>query len=271
MADEWFVLLTRARAQLNLSQAELAARSHVSLASIKSYETGKRHPSRPYLTAILDALKTGREERNAILNAAGFAIDGMALGPAMYGEFMFTPDEAAAEVEKAAWPAFVLGEMMQVVAANAICQRLWGVDLRTEYLEPTERNFLTVASDPKFADRVANWDECVGVIAAVFRGHHRGAEDLESPSPYFNALLERFLEGDPKYVARFLTVWQKTVPRTPKIRWRYPVVWDEPGIGVMRFHAYVSTANEPDGLAFNDWVPVGAESWLALERLRSGS
>ena len=32
---------------------------------IKSYETGKRHPSRPYLTAILVALKVGREDRNA--------------------------------------------------------------------------------------------------------------------------------------------------------------------------------------------------------------
>lgn len=265
--SEWYRLLTKARTSLGVSQAELAARSSVSHASIKSYESGKRHPSRPYLVALLDALKIDRVERNAILDAAGFASDWRTVGPLAADDFMFSIAEAAAELERTPWPAFAMNEMMEVVAANRLAQTLWGVDLRTEYTDALDRNFLTVASDPKFADRLENWDECVGVICAVWRGHHRGAEDMESPSPYFAAVLERFLRGDPAYVGRFLTIWQKTEGRTPKIRWSYPVVWDEPGIGTMRFACYASTANEPDGLAFNDWIPVGADSWLALNRL----
>lgn len=267
MAHEWHIQLQQARRRLGISQGELAARSHVSLASVKSYEAGKRHPSRPYLVAILDALKLDREERNAILTAAGFSTDGMQLGPTRFDGFYFSPDSSVVEIESTPWPAFVMNEMMQVVTANQICQRLWGVDLRTEYMEPVERNFLTVASDPKFADRVTNWDEAVRVICSVWRGHHRGAEDLEAPSPYFNVLLQRFLQGDPGYVARFMQIWQTTQPITPKIRWSYPVVWDEPGIGVMRFACYASTANEPDGLAFNDWIPTDAPTWTNLTRL----
>ena len=57
MAEQWFDMLAAARQRVGLSQAELAARSHVSAESIKAYERGKRHPSRPYLTAILDALR----------------------------------------------------------------------------------------------------------------------------------------------------------------------------------------------------------------------
>jgi hypothetical protein len=45
----------------------------------------------------------------------------------------------------------------------------------------------------------------------------------------------------------------------------YPVVWNEPGIGRISFRAVVTTANEPAGLAFNDWIPADAESWEHLE------
>jgi hypothetical protein len=36
----------------------------------------------------------------------------------------------------------------------------------------------------------------------------------------------------------------------------------------MRFLAVVNTASEPDGLAFNDWMPVGAETWKNFEELQ---
>ena len=37
----------------------------------------------------------------------------------------------------------------------------------------------------------------------------------------------------------------------------------------MRFHAIVSTASEPDGLAINDWIPLDAESWSVLEAVKA--
>jgi len=38
----------------------------------------------------------------------------------------------------------------------------------------------------------------------------------------------------------------------------------------MRFLAMVSTASEPDGLAFNDWIPVDASSWEVLAMVKGG-
>jgi transcriptional regulator with XRE-family HTH domain len=264
--SEWFEMLAESRNRLGISQADLAARSHVSLPSVKSYELGKRHPSRPYLVAILDVLKLDRSERNRILTAAGYATDGMAFRP-NNPDLVFTAEETVVEIERYRWPAFVVDEMMGIVAANEAAQRLWGVDLGREFMDPVERNLLSVASAPRFVARCANIAEALRVIVSVWKGHHRGAEQLENPSPMFGAILARFLEGDPKVVAQFLDAWQTVPPRTPKLRWDYPIVWKDPRAGMMRFHAFASAASEPDGLSFNDWIPVGSESWAALERL----
>ena len=157
--------------------------------------------------------------------------------------------------------------MMEVVAANAVAQALWSVDLTTEFLDPIERNLLSVASDPRFAERCSNLPEVLEVMSAVLKGHHRGAEALGNPSPYFAKVLERFVAGDPKYIQPFFQAWQAAVPRTPKIRWEYPIVWEDPDAGTLRFRGMVNPANEPDGLAFNDWVPLDAETWVALARV----
>ena len=106
------------------------------------------------------------------------------------------------------------------------------------------------------------------MLVAVWKGHHRGPEDLDNTSPFFGAMLERFLDGDPAVIAGFAAAWQTGPARTPKLRWDYPVVWDEPGIGVMRFHCFASAASEPDGLSFNDWIPLDAETWVRLEQVR---
>jgi hypothetical protein len=48
------------------------------------------------------------------------------------------------------------------------------------------------------------------------------------------------------------------------VRWTYPVIWHEPGLGRITFKALVTTGNEPHGLAFNDWIPCDAKSWEVL-------
>ncbi|MBI5285025.1 MAG: helix-turn-helix domain-containing protein [Chloroflexi bacterium] len=274
--EEWFVQLTRARNLLGVSQVDLAARSHVSLSSIKAYELGRRHPSRPYLTAILDALKIERGARNRILGAAGFVPDGLSIVPEelsiVPGEpaGTFTREEAAALIEELKWPAFVLDEYVGVVAANGMAQRLWGVDLREEFTDSLDRNLLSVASDPRFADRLVNWDEAIGKIVSVFKRKEWGPrERLDDPSPAFAVVLERFLAGDPKYVSRLVDIWQKTPSAIwdQKMRWSYPVVWKDPEAGVIRFECVVTVASHADSTNFNDWIPVGPESWAALDRV----
>ena len=45
------------------------------------------------------------------------------------------------------------------------------------------------------------------------------------------------------------------------------MVWVDPDVGTLRFRAMVNTASEPDGLAFNDWIPLDAATWDGLARL----
>jgi len=265
--EEWRTRVTAARKAVGLTRREMAERARLSSATIKAYETGSRHPSREHLTAILNALCLEHVERRRIMTSAGFAADDR-LSPAHYATQAYQPDEAVAETERHPWPAFVTDEFARVVGANRVVQRLWGVDLRYEYTDPVERNLLSVASDPRFADRCVNWDEAVGIIVAVFKAHDWAPAQLERPGPYFAAVMEHFLKGDPKYVARFLDVWQRTPSEWGrKIRWSYPIVWDQPGVGILRFECLMSLASDSDGLAFNDWIPLGSESWSALERL----
>jgi transcriptional regulator with XRE-family HTH domain len=268
LVNDWRSELRQARERLGLSQAKVARLAGLSAETVRAYERGRRRPSHDALTAILDAFKVDRGLRNEILNGAGFASDGLSLRPG-YAELMYTAEEAAREAETRPWPSFVMNEVSEVVVANQVAQTLWDVDLRAEFTDAIERNLLCVSSDPRFADRCANWDEAVAIIVAGLKGHMRDPADTDHPTPYFAAVLERFLKGDPRYVRRFLDLWERTPPMRVKIHWTYPVVWHEPGYVQMRFHCLVSTASEPDGLAFNDWIPLDAQSWTALEQVKA--
>ena len=252
-----------------MSRTELAAAAHVSEATLKAYESGVRHPRRPYLVAILDALKLERGVRNDILASAGFVPDGLSLVP---GEprGTFNHEEAAALVQTVKWPAFVVDEYLTVLGANDVAQRLWQVDLREEFSDPLDRNILSVASNARFADRCVNWTEIIEVIVAIFKRKEWGApERLDAPSPAFGAVLERFLGGEPAYVGKLAEIWQRTPSSAwdAKMRWHYPVVWDDPRVGRLRFECMVTVASHADSTNFNDWIPADAPTWLALDQL----
>ncbi len=267
-SEGWRTLLREARRRLGINQHELAALAGLSFETVRGYENGRRKPRREHLRAVLDALKIERTERNAILEGAGWASDWTDLA-APNAALGLTLDEAEQEVSRAAWPCFMMTEMSEVIIANGAAQAVWGVDLRREYTEVGDRSLLAIASNPRFADRIANWDDAAGTLASVFKGHFRGPEEIEAPSPYFQSVLDRFLTGDPQYVARFLRLWETVPPAQVILRWHYPVVWDDPAAGRITFDCVVSSANEREGWAFNDWIPVDAESWRVLEAVKA--
>ena len=268
MGKGWSQALKAARERLGLSRARLADLASLSAETVRAYETGRRSATAQTLTAILDALKVEARTRNVILTGAGFAVPDTLFPPDQVPNYFFTVEEAAEEVERCRWPACVVNDVMELVAANQLVQRLWGVDLNSELTGSLERNLLGVASDPRFAEKVANWDEAVGTAIGVLKGHHFEPDARpQDSSAYFSEMMKRFLEGDPRYVRRFLDLWEVTPARAPKSRWSYPIVWEEPGLGTLRFQVQVSTCSEPDGLAFNDWIPLDAATWQALETL----
>ncbi len=264
---DWRDDLRMYRERAKLSREGLADITGISAASIKAYEQGVRRPTQQSLAKLLDALSMDRDERERVMTGAGFASDAPTLDELRERE-RYSPADAVRSIERFRWPAFVTDSNTGVVGANAAAQRLWGVDLRTEFQDDVDRNLLIVASDPRFADRCLNWDEAVARIARAWKVRDIGHETLDEPSPYLNLLLQRFMQGDARYVTRFFKIFEQAPDVwDEKLRWTYPIVWDEPGIGVMRFEALVSTADDKTNLAFNDWIPLDADTWDRLEAL----
>jgi hypothetical protein len=92
-------------------------------------------------------------------------------------------------------------------------------------------------------------------------------EQVVASHPYFQATIQRFLQGDVRYVQRFLAVWAKTPPGSFKWRFSYPIDWEHPEAGLLRFRVCVNPASHQDSLSFNDWIPLDSASWAGLERL----
>lgn len=252
---------------MHLSRQGLAALSGVSEHTIKAYELGRRNPSRTLLTALLDAMKLDRIDRSEILELAGFATDAEALRPPRDG-YWYTLEEAVEAINSRPWPAHINGEMMDVLAANELMLKVWDVG-PDALVQGSARNIMASASDPRFADRILNWDELISVGIAIMKGHHRGAETSpEGSSPFFSSVMAQFMAGDPKLVARAFHLFETVPPQYPKIRSSYNVNWDHEKVGVLRFEVLMTTANDLDGFTFQEYIPIDAATWERLERLR---
>lgn len=271
MTEEWRTLLRKARRELGATVQQAAERAGVSHETVRAYESGRRKPSRGHLLALVRSLQVKAASANEILEGAGFAPERTLFPADRFPSFYFREDETQAEVDRLPWPAFCVNDFTEVVAANAAVQALWGIDWQHELRTRTkaQRNLLAVASDRHFAERVVNWDECVGVMAAVFKGRPHLPETIEQPTDYFNQVLAEFARGDPVFLARLLEVWAATPPHPAKVRWNYRAVWSDAEFGEMRFHAVVSQASDPDAIAFNDWHPEDADTWRVLELVKA--
>ena len=265
--NDWRASLALARASLGLTRARLAGLAGVSAATIRGYEDGSRHPKRDSLEAILSALRLERVEGNAIRYGAGFASvhSLFAHQPGYY----FDVPELDEEVERVPWPEFVTNDSFEIVAANRTAAAVWGVDFHAEWSRrsPSERNLLAIASERDFPARIENWDDIVELLAAMYKGKGDGPEDMAEPSPYFAEVLTQFTDNNPAMLARLLQAWNRAEAYPPKVRETYSVIWNHETHGRMTFHCMVTTANERDGLAFSDWIPIDGRTWTAIDSI----
>jgi len=266
----WSLELQQLREGLGLSRPALAEKLGIPPNTIRRYEDGTRRPPEERLMRLLDELKATGTCARGILVAAGYRPAPTLFPNWRYPNYFYSVDDLPAVVERVPWPEFVLDNNIELIAANSAAAAVWRVDLAKELAHRTrpQMNLISVASDHHFADRVVNWDEVVATIIAVFKAQPRNPESLDEPSSYFDAVISEFTKGDPAFLQRLFTVWEATPPMQPKCRWDYRVAWRDPDFGEMRFHCLVSTASEPDGLAFSDWHPVDAETWTVLERVK---
>ncbi len=262
---DWRGLLRGVRHGLAMTREQLADRSGVAAATIKAYESGRRNPSRPLLTALLTGLCVERFVRNQVLEGAGFRPDGLDVWP-RNPDFALTLEDAVAEIGACGWPAFVSGEGLKLIAANRPYERLWGRPSAPRAASTPGDNFLAWMSYPPIADRVKNWDEVTSFLIGELKGSLRFPEEVpEGTSPHIRAALDRFFSGEAGYVARYLALWERVPAARAKARFSYRVVIDHPRYGRLAFRCLGMGVNEVDGLILNDWVPEDAQTWANLE------
>jgi transcriptional regulator with XRE-family HTH domain len=267
----WCQDLRAARKRVGIARSELARRSGVPVHTLRRWEDGTRAPTLQGLKRVLDALDCPNALANGILVGAGFAPSRTLFASDRFPNYFYTVEELQTTVETVPWPEFVLNDRAEVVAANLAIQAVWRVDYVWEKAHRTaaQMNLLSVASDHRFARYLVNWEEAIGALIGAFKASPskpRSPDDTDDM--YFNAVFAQFASGDAAFLRRLINTWQKTSPMEPKCRWTVPIVWSDEEFGEMRFTSVINTASEPDGLSFQDWVPIDAASWDVLERVK---
>jgi transcriptional regulator with XRE-family HTH domain len=259
-------MLRGLREKEGLSRREVAELADLAPATVKAYELGLRNPSRPMLVKMLDALKADMFTRKEIMAGAGFAPDFQTPSARLPEEWM-TLQEATTEIEGSPFPSCLTIEVLEVVAANVLMQRVWEVDFANELHEPFERSFFSMLSRRRVADKILNWDEAVSIVISIVKGHYGGEAAFTQGNPYFAAAVEFFLAGDTEYVQRFLTLWQTVPAQRRKLRFAYPIVWRHSQAGTLRFRAMVNPGDDRGSYTFNDWIPTDAGTVEAIAHL----
>ncbi len=265
-------MLREERLRLHLTQQQLAAAAHLSTETIHKYERGTRTPGREGLFRILEALQVPQVRAREILGDAGFAPIERLFAQSANPDYFFTLAQAAAYVETVPWPRFVVNNVMEIVVANRAARLLWDVDFETEYAARSrpQLHFLALMVEPRFASRIVNFDECLATVVAILKGVPRGGAALENPGPWVQSVLGQFAANDPEALVRLLHAWEVAPAATAKVHWNYRIVWRDPVGGEIAFRGVVSDASEPDGLAFNDWIPADSASHRNLEQVLAG-
>ncbi len=252
-ALDWRQRIRDERLRRSIAQTELARRAGLSLTAVKAYERGARRPSLHALNAIIGAIGLSPDEANLIRAGAGYAIDFTAL---FDGRYIFDLAVAQQQLNRLPWPAFITNQATVVVAFNQQFATLLDVDPERDFPDPAERNLLAYANQPRFTSALENFDEVVGMLIGLAKGDPRVQADAERPAPWSQAAVERFLQGDPSFIRRFLALWERQPPIPHRTRHVYEVRWRYRGEPpALRFIASLSPADIWNELWWNEWVP----------------
>ena len=263
---DWRASLREFRTARHLSQNDVAQLSNLSTASVRAYENGSRHPTPEALAAMITAIGLTPEQAAPIRAGAGYTVD---LRWLMSGRYTpSTIEELTERAERYAWPVWITNIAGQILVENRAFRTCLGKELADSFAaDPAQRNFISAASNPLFADRVVNWDQAVSFMISVAKGETRTEHNLERPSGYTADAITRFLQGDPSYVRRLMMLWADTQPHPNSMRAEYPWHWRALDGRVMRFTCILHVADIWNELLWGDYIPDDAETWQVLSEL----
>ena len=205
-ASAFGALLKAWRSSRGKSQLLLSVETGVSSRHLSFIETGRSSPSREMVLTLADALEIPLRDRNALLEAAGYA--------ALYRE---TPlDDGAMDHVRDALelllrasepnPSLAVNRRFDVLMANAAAQRLVSTFCeRLEAFVPPLNLARLLVSPHGFRPFVANWEEIAGNVLGrveeeLARSRRRDTLDealLEELLPVLRGLRRRQRTGEP--------------------------------------------------------------------------
>jgi len=155
MDGSFGALLKDWRGRRRISQLDLSLSADVSARHIAFLETGRSKPSRDMVVQLSEALMVPRADRNALLNAAGFA--------ALYRRRDLTDAEMAHVHAAVSWtlerhdpyPALAVDRHWSIVMANQCGMSLLGgvgLDIGDSLLD-------AITNSPALRDAVDNWSD----------------------------------------------------------------------------------------------------------------
>jgi len=257
----WNEELRRLRRGRNRSAAELSSACGLSQGSIRSYELGRRHPTREHLSRLLDCLEADAPTRIAILAGAGFSATP---DREKNVEQSVSETDAIPLLGRRPWPAFLVNHRADVVAVNQVAERFLE-------LQPTRPgrppNVLTWVTRRALATRCVNWDATVTVMIRGFKAGNPQLESLDAPSASFAPLVDAVCAGDPVLVARFSELWEALPAwRGPFAGVVFETMWRAKRGERIRFNCAISCVNAESGLYLHDWIPADSASFRVLEK-----
>jgi transcriptional regulator with XRE-family HTH domain len=263
----WNAQLRDAREARGLTRQALADLSGQSSDSLRSYELGRRRPTREHLSHLLACMKLDKTSRNLILVGAGFAPDAP---PEKFPEPNIPTKEAVRLIQQRPLPAFLVNARAEILAVSGAAWRLFG--MRDYELDPPKRrSVLSATVFQVSAARLVNWDEVIGQTIQFLKAGLREAPSVDAAGPPVNAILEKLTAGNPALMTRFVELWETTPPfRGRMTGYMYPSVWSAPG-GTIRFNCFIGSLNTEIGLYAHTLVPADAQSHLLLEKLLADS
>jgi transcriptional regulator with XRE-family HTH domain len=260
---DWRGALRAHRLRLRLSQPEVARRSGLSVSAIKAYESGRRHPTREALDAILDAMGLAHDEGNPIRAGAGFAIDWSGV---LHRRYISDFEDLARQADASPWPVFITNQGSYIRHWNKAFEVVLDVDVRREYPDPATRSILGGSTISRFIRCIESYEETMSFFIGLIKGDPRREQNLERPAPWLQDIVSRLVQGDPADLRRLIDIWQRAEPIPHKIRHQYNIVWRyRGGDPLMRFIGRHTVCDIWNELNWQEWVPADADTWAALE------
>ncbi|MGH7563911.1 MAG: helix-turn-helix domain-containing protein [Gemmatimonadota bacterium] len=244
-------LLKQWRSVRRMSQLELALEAGVSARHVSFVETGRSGPSREMVMLLAEVLEVPHRERNALLEAAGFA--------PYYRESELSDPELA-QVRRVIefilerhepYSAVAIDRRWNVLMANRSHQLMLDRLLGERSLDETTRgNLLRLTFDPDgLRSCIANWEE---VARALVDRLHR--EIGICPDQESEALLEAVL----------------SYPGVPE-RWRVPDLTRPPPVVIpirLRANSSGASADRLELALFSAITTLGTAQDVTLQELR---